>query len=244
MLQTQPSSQLLDLANQLFNYCIQNEAGEGLTSDLCFQYLTYFNNDTQKALSYLYSYPKEIYLKTGISISLGRRILQDCNFDLNICQSRIDQIVKLSQNTFLNFEFSWRCLAELNWNFERSMERVNELRKNGQIPEHCFRLGDVKTEIKQESDESIVQNQQPPVIASSSKKQPIQNTDKDGICQHDGCTNPIEPNRKKYCEIHAYRPLKSKSMQVDYVKCQHESCTQPIEKGRKKYCKLHGKSRK
>ncbi|KAF0972639.1 hypothetical protein FDP41_008888 [Naegleria fowleri] len=275
------------LATQMLNYCVQN--GEDVTFQLCLDYLKYFRNNVETSLLFMIKYPKEMHEKTGMNIHLARQVLQYSEFNLLLCQSRVDLMMKLMHDTGLNFEFSFQCLVEFNWDYPNALLRVNNMKNNGEIPERAFlrplnaasshavalsvkqevipnsqQFGassilyptwgstNVTTEtvsssvIKQETiiiQKRIETKQElSSTISKQEPKSPLSEKS-ERICEHPGCVNPIAKYRKKYCEIHAARPLKMKSMKVDFVKCVFEGCTKPVEKGRKKYCKEHGYSK-
>ncbi|KAG2385441.1 hypothetical protein C9374_003256 [Naegleria lovaniensis] len=282
---TTPSNSTDTIAIQMLNYCIQN--GEDVTLQSCLDYLKYFKNNLETALLFMIKYPKEMHEKTGMSIHLARNILEDSEFNLLLCQSRVELVLKLIHESGLNFEFSYQCLVEFNWNYPNALLRVNNMKNNGEIPErgflrssnaeasNTFLTTSTKQEvpvnaqfvapsafntlnstfiaaetvgssfIKHETNTLPRHNIETKQESSTVSKKKTKNAHEKSvsICQHPGCSNPVEKNRKKYCEYHAARPLKIKAMEVDFVKCVYEGCTNPVEKGRKKYCKEHGYSK-
>jgi len=109
------------------------------THEKCINYLTFFGWNYTMAINFTVGVCQDLCQKSGITnIRLARRILEEAGFNLDVCQYRVDLVLKLMARTNLVHVFAYDCLLEYQWNFDAALQRIIQLQQSNKLPSHAF----------------------------------------------------------------------------------------------------------
>ncbi|KAL9655655.1 hypothetical protein ABK040_002318 [Willaertia magna] len=115
---------------------LQIQTNNCLSREECIEYLKSCNWDLNTCLQFLVILPNEINQKTNIPFSLCLKILQNSNFNIEACQSHVNQLINFQNISKLNYFISFDCLCQANWNDQYALQLFQENLNN--IPKEFF----------------------------------------------------------------------------------------------------------
>ncbi|KAF0984372.1 hypothetical protein FDP41_007549 [Naegleria fowleri] len=111
----------------------------GESQDKCAHYLTFFGWNMEACLQATVAFCRELCEKYGmINLFLARRIAEESQFNIQLCLSRMELVMKLMSQTRLIHVFAYDCLVQYQWNFDVSLKRCIELIAIQRLPSHAF----------------------------------------------------------------------------------------------------------